>query len=763
MSAGIKAGKVFLTMALYALFAGGVLASAPAAQYREACGTSGWYFAEGYTGGDFDTWILIQNPNAVETTATVRLFTPEGELDPLEVPLGGQTRTSVYLNSVPGLQEGKEVAAEVKVEGSGIIAERAMYFDYGGGRAGGHSSIGAASATYNWYLPEGYTGGEFDTYVLLMNPGTEDANGVWVKLMKPQDGRYYPFKVDVPAGRRVTIKLDDLVWTEGSDNYITATNTPPAEPQQVRFDSTDVSTYICSSKPLVAERSMYFDYYGRAGGSSSIGATSAAPAWYLPEGYTGGLFDTWVMSMNPNDFPVDITYTFYSNQPGFEPVSVTHEDVPAYSRDTIFLDGVPGLEGTDVSTKVTAKKDVELQAAEASDPVERYAVLYGVEDYPDPASDLLYSEDDVCDLKHRLVDYCGFTYDRMRYRTGSYATTANLASDMAWLAANADANDIVLFYFAGNSSQDAEGNYADLYDGCVSTAQLDAYFDALPADKLLALFDCDDAWTFLADLAVEGRLLAASGSFGEKRHEYADAAFSAAAAESGDSGNGAFTHYFVEALAKQAADASGNGLVSAEEAFAYAAPRTTALVLAQEEPDEDQAPAVSDNIAGEVDLTVEQVDANIVAERSVYFQYGNAGDGATSVGTSSLCNNWFLAEGYTGGGFDTWVLVMNPYDNWQKLHVTYMTPEGTTVEKEYDCPPRYRYSIKVDDQDPLLAATDVSTRVEACYMDPPGASSAGCTDGSSGVAVERAMYFVYYSPGGGSPKSGGTCSIGFGE
>ena len=132
-----KAIKYLLATTLCALITAGAFAAAPAAQYREACGTSGWYFAEGYTGGDFDTWILIQNPNAVETTATVRLFTPEGELDPLEVPLGGQTRTSVYLNSVPGLQEGKEVAAEVKAEGSGIIAERAMYFDYGNGRAGG--------------------------------------------------------------------------------------------------------------------------------------------------------------------------------------------------------------------------------------------------------------------------------------------------------------------------------------------------------------------------------------------------------------------------------------------------------------------------------------------------------------------------------------------------------------------------------------------------------------------------------------------------
>ncbi len=60
--------------------------------------------------------------------------------------------------------------------------------------------------------------------------------------------------------------------------------------------------------------------------------------------------------------------------------------------------------------------------------------------------------------------------------------------------------------------------------------------------------------------------------------------------------------------------------------------------------------------------------AGIVAERSCYFNYGDANDGATSIGAPRTCSSWFLAEGYTGGGFDTYILVMNPYDNWQQRH-----------------------------------------------------------------------------------------------
>ncbi len=524
----MRCKSVFLAVVFLSSFLLSVsIPSGAAADFRASCGASAWYFAEGFTGGDFDTWILLQNPDREDTVATLRFLTPEGELQPLEVPLRGESRVTVYLNALPELQAGREVGTVVEVVGGGVVAERAMYFSYEGKRAGGHCSIGAASPSTTWYLPEGYTGGEFDTYLLLMNPGDEDACGAWVKLMRPGDGRYYPFRVDVPAGKRVTVKLDDLVWTEGAENHISATLDPPPEPQpgQIRFDDTEVSTWVLSEKPLVAERAMYFEYYGKAGGSSSIGASGTAPVWYLPEGYTGGAFDTWVLAVNPNPYAVDITYTFFTNRPGAQPVVHVHQGVPPYSRDTVHLNRVDGLEGTEVSTVVTAK--------------------------------------------------------------------------------------------------------------------------------------------------------ASSGG--------------AQAASYGDT-------------------------------------------------------------------------ACIVAERSVYFRYGTAEDGATSIGTPSLYSQWFLAEGFTGGGFDTYVLVLNPNDCWVKINATYMTPQGLPVEREYACPPGCRYTIKVDDQDPSLASADVSVRITAEYMEEPGAGTSGFAEACAvGVAVERAMYFVYRSPETGKVMSGGTCSIGHGE
>jgi hypothetical protein len=748
--------KVLIATAFSFVLCLAMVAVAPAGEVNASCGSKGWYFAEGYTGGEFDTWILIQNPNETEAIAQLRFFTPYGEPQVMEVSLAGETRYSVYLNGLPGLEE-TEVATEVTIkyaEQDGIIAERAMYFDYSSGigsRVGGHSTIGANNTSGSWYLPEGYTGGGFDTYILLMNPNEEDAN-VWIKLMKPQDGRYYPFQTVVPAGRRKTVKLDDLVWTEGQDNIVPATGGgEEGEPVQVKFDDTDVSTWVVSDKGVVAERAMYFDYYGKSGGSSSIGATCAAPKWYLPEGYTGGDFDTWVMAMNPSYDTVDITYTFYSNQAGTEPVSVTHAGVGPWARDSIHVDEVEGLSGAEVSTMVTATKPVKLSAVD-DNPVDRYAVLFGLEDYPDgyPGDDVLYGEDDMYDLKHRLVDHCGFTYDNMIYCSDEYATLEKFDYAMDWLAERADANDIAVFYFGGVSSMDAENNI-DLYDGKVSRSQLETYLAALQTDNLVGILSCDNSGEMADELAAPGRLLMSSCDKGEESYEFLESDFTAATGDT--AGNGAFAYYLVEALSKKDADIDNDNLVSAEEAFGYLDDKVTDFVAGQI--GEAQTPQLFDGVEGEVELTVDKIEASIVAERSVYFNYGVCNDGATSIGACQTLPNWFLAEGYTGGGFDTFIQVMNPYDFWQKITLTYMTPSGEPIVEERDCPPNYRMTIKVDDV-PGLEAIDVSTRVSARPME---AAAAG---GAYGVVVERSMYFVYTDPGDGSQKSGGSCSIGYG-
>ena len=109
--------------------------------------------------------------------------------------------------------------------------------------------------TFSWYLAEGYTGGDFDTWVLVQNPGTEDARvTLTFQLM---DGSAPPKTFTVPAGQRKSVKLDDL---EG-------------------LADAQVSTKVTSTNgvPVVAERAVYFNYYGMSGGHDSIGVTRLMP------------------------------------------------------------------------------------------------------------------------------------------------------------------------------------------------------------------------------------------------------------------------------------------------------------------------------------------------------------------------------------------------------------------------------------------------------------------------------------------------------
>lgn len=83
--------------------------------------------------------------------------------------------------------------------------------------------------------------------------------------------------------------------------------------------------------------------------------------------------------------------------------------------------------------------------------------------------------------------------------------------------------------------------------------------------------------------------------------------------------------------------------------------------------------------------------------------------------------NWYLAEGCTAGGFESWVLVQNPNDQPAHVRLTFMTGEGPVPGPETDLAPNSRQSFNVGS---YVTTYDVSTQVQS---DNP-------------VVVERAMY-----------------------
>nr|WP_303646110.1 DUF5719 family protein [Candidatus Solincola tengchongensis] len=295
-----------------------------------------WYLAEGYTGGEFDTYVLVQNPGETSAHVTLKFQLPPGHSAPdYEFDLPAGTRSSIQLDGLPGLSN-TDVSTKV-TSTAPVMVERAMYFNYFG-KPGGHDSIGVKYPSTVWYLAEGYTGGQFDTYVLVQNPGETSAH-VTLKFQLPPGHSAPDYEFDLPAGTRSSIQLDGLPG----------------------LSNTDVSTKVTSTAPVMVERAMYFNYFGKPGGHDSIGVKYPSTVWYLAEGYTGGQFDTYVLVQNPGETSAHVTLKFQL-PPGHSAPDYEF-DLPAGTRRSVQLDSLPGLSSTDVSTTVESTVSVVAERA----------------------------------------------------------------------------------------------------------------------------------------------------------------------------------------------------------------------------------------------------------------------------------------------------------------------------------------------------------------------------------------------------------------
>ena len=295
--------------------------------------SSNWYFAEGYTGGEFDTFILVQNPNPNEAHLKASFLGKEGEEDELHYTLAPMSRMTIWMDQEPGLDDG-EFSTELNGD-LPVVAERAMYFRYRG-KGGGTASEGATSPSTEWYFAEGYTAGDFDTWILLGNPGDKPAQTTLTFMLPDTSTR--ELKLEVPARSRSTVHADELPGME----------------------QTEFSTRVESDAPLVAERAMYFNYYGKDGGHDVMGMKQPSDVWYFAEGYTAGEFDTYLLLQNPGSSEANATLTFMLGDG-----SSIEQDVMVHphSRYTVHADELPGMEQTEFSTRV--ESDAPLVAERA--------------------------------------------------------------------------------------------------------------------------------------------------------------------------------------------------------------------------------------------------------------------------------------------------------------------------------------------------------------------------------------------------------------
>jgi hypothetical protein len=125
--------------------------------------------------------------------------------------------------------------------------------------------------------------------------------------------------------------------------------------------------------------------------------------------------------------------------------------------------------------------------------------------------------------------------------------------------------------------------------------------------------------------------------------------------------------------------------------------------------------------------TVIETDTMVVAERTLVWTPSQRYGSHSETSVKAPATQWFLAEGATHGVFSLFYLLANPSDSQADVEIRYLLPGGQApIVLNYPVAPHSRRTIPVDEE-PGLAATDVSAAIRTTNNVP--------------IIAERAMYF----------------------
>ena len=216
--------------------------------------TTDWDFAEGYTSSTFVERYILSNPSTTSSTsATVTFFLSGGgtKTASVTIPAGGQQVISA--NAVlgsGGVNNSAHVSASLP-----ILAERFISFTYTGPVGNSSTSsipgasdvLGAPSPSATFLFAEGYTGGAFGEYLTIENPSATNTAHVTVTYLPANGQAPTVVTYTVAPSSRFTVFTNGVLGNQSFSMVVTS----------------DVS--------IVAERPMYFNYFGITGGSDVVG------------------------------------------------------------------------------------------------------------------------------------------------------------------------------------------------------------------------------------------------------------------------------------------------------------------------------------------------------------------------------------------------------------------------------------------------------------------------------------------------------------
>jgi Family of unknown function (DUF5719) len=299
-----------------------------------------WYFAEG-SEGFFRTFLLLANPQTTPNVAHVTwLREGAGAIERSYELLPTSRRTVAAVDDLELVNQAFGITVTFDQPG---VAERAMYFGGPPAFKGGHESAGVTAPSTTWLLAEGATGSGFETFILVANPGSEEADVTFTFL--PADGP--PASIERKAAGRSRVTVN-----------------PEAEDLSIPLGP--VATQVTATKPVIAERAQYWPF-GPAEWTeahNSFGVTEAAPSWLLAEGRVGGSegYQTYILLANPGDTVAHVELRYLGDGQTQTPAARV-VDVPPQQRVNVAVETLDPNAIVTFGTFITSDRPIVVERA----------------------------------------------------------------------------------------------------------------------------------------------------------------------------------------------------------------------------------------------------------------------------------------------------------------------------------------------------------------------------------------------------------------